>query len=450
MLALHVLPLSTSLATVRNVASEGVPRTSLFSWTTRESDAEVNTSSIKHIPRFDVVWNGPSNACGSCKLPVPLSPANYSIRTNAGGKFDGDQIVLLYATGRFPTLTGTFNATPCWTGRKPCSWNPWGDITPVVNGGVPQAADLATHVRQLTQDVVATGAPTDFAGLLILDWEAWRPSAEENDDFLSMYTEYSARLVRKEHPSWNASAALAEGKARFNAGARAFFSVTVEALRQLRPHARIGFYSQGINEDSSPRGQRVDGQLSWLWEIVDVLTPSIYPHGREAAALAAATNSTVSEAIRLADQIARQRRASGDPRPAPAVYPYARALVDGHKAMSRGQLAAAIQVAAGLGAEGVVLWGSTSDYTCAPNGCALVKHVLDDTAGPLIRACVADRDACAAAHCSGRGRCVDYTADRLEQTCLPGSPAPTVGCRCDAGYRGARCEEAPSRKVYSV
>lgn len=203
---------------------------------------------------------------------------------------------------------------------------------------------------------------------------------------------------------------------------------------------------QGINGDSTAFGRQNDDALGWLWEQVDALTPSIYPrYGLDDAGLAAMTNSTVREAIRIADRVASRRAAASDPRPAPAVYPYARALVDWQSGesgpitpMSRGQLAAGIQVAAGLGAEGVALWGSTEDYSCAAGGCAQVKKVLDATAGPLVRQCVANREACAAARCGGRGRCVDYTADRLVETCL--SDAPAVACRCDAGFEGVRCE----------
>ena len=174
-----------------------------------------------------------------------------------------------------------------------------------------------------------------------------------------------------------------------------------------------------------------------------MLAPSIYPRGEDGDALAERTNASVAEAVRVADRIRVQRHQVADPRPAPAVYPYARALVEGGRPLSRGQLAAGIQLAAGLGAEGVVLWGSSGDYqACAPAGCALVRHMLDSSAGPLVRACVANRDACAAAHCSGRGRCVDYTnASRLEQTCLGDVPPShvAVACRCDRGYGGERC-----------
>ena len=390
--------------------------------------------------RFEVVWNAPSASCSRCNPPVPILPAKYGIQTNSRGTFDGDQMTILYAPGAFPSLTGAYNATPCWTGKRPCSWNPWGQINVSTNGGVPQAADLVSHVSQLERDVVSRVPVANFSGLLIVDWEAWRPLAQENDDALSLYTEYSARLVREQHPQWtNASAIDGEAVVQFNAGARAFFTVTVETLRRLRPYARIGFYSQGIDSD-----RQNDRALTWLWEAVDILAPSIYPHGQPTADLAKVTNATVSEAVRVAERIGWTRYAMGDPRPPPSVYPYARALVQGKKPLSRAELACGIQIAAGLGVEGLVLWGSTNDYACAPDGCDLVEGTLDDVAGPLISQCVANRQACSASRCSGNGRCVDYSYERLEETCLSSAPPADLTCRCDVGWTGDRCNETAS------
>ena len=74
-----------------------------------------------------------------------------------------------------------------------------------------------------------------------------------------------------------------------------------------------------------------------------------------------------SEALR--ELFVRLYRAQPGAAAVSAVYPYARALVEGGRPLSRGQLAAGIQLAAGVGAEGVVLWGSSGDYqACAPAG----------------------------------------------------------------------------------
>ena len=92
------------------------------------------------------------------------------------------------------------NATACWARKahEPCSWNPWGSIAPLQNGGVPQAANITAHLLMLKEDLEAQIPDKHFAGVLIVDWEAWRPLYSENDDGLSAYREYSVSFFKKE------------------------------------------------------------------------------------------------------------------------------------------------------------------------------------------------------------------------------------------------------------
>lgn len=250
----------------------------------------------------------------------------------------------------------------------------------------------------------------------------------------------------------NASWVALEAARRFDAGAQAIFTATVREVKRLRPHARVGFYSQGINQPSAGAGE--DNRLLWLWEEVDVLCPSIYPrtHPFNATAEASFVNSTVSEAVRAARLVKQLRDSRGDTRPPPAVMPYARALVsEGGVPLTRGQLACAIQISAGVGADGVILWGSSGDYKNCTD-CGVVAKELETVAGPLISTCSANRDACAAQRCNGHGRCVDYTRfDELLTTCATkstfGSP---LTCRCDPGYGGAACERGPERSALAT
>jgi hypothetical protein len=48
---------------------------------------------------------------------------------------------------------------------------------------------------------------------------------------------------------------------RFDAGAQAIFTATVKEVKRLRPHARVGFYSQGINQASTVPGSAEDNRL---------------------------------------------------------------------------------------------------------------------------------------------------------------------------------------------
>ena len=122
-------------------------------------------------PAFSVIWNGPSASCNRSP-PTTLTLSTYGILANPRQAFNGSVITLLYTFGVFPKLHATYNATPCWTGKHPCSWNPWGSITASANGGVPQAANLTLHEAKLEQDVVRSVADPESDALLILDWEA--------------------------------------------------------------------------------------------------------------------------------------------------------------------------------------------------------------------------------------------------------------------------------------
>ena len=122
-------------------------------------------------PAFSVIWNGPSASCNRSP-PTTLTLSTYGILANPRQAFNGSVITLLYTVGVFPKLDATYNATPCWTGKHPCSWNPWGSITASANGGVPQAANLTLHEAKLEQDVVRSVADPESDALLILDWEA--------------------------------------------------------------------------------------------------------------------------------------------------------------------------------------------------------------------------------------------------------------------------------------
>ena len=190
-------------------------------------------------------------------------------------------------------------------------------------------ANLSLHLDQLTADVENLIPDAAFEGLAVVDWEAWRPLTAENDDGLSLYTEYSRRLVAVD-PAWagkNASAVAAEARRRFDAGAQAFFTATVNGIKKLRPHARVGFYSQGINHGASA-GNATREALAWLWQVVDAVFPSVYPRTDDANADAASVADSVLGAMMAADIAESASVAAGDNPPRrPAVFPYARALV---------------------------------------------------------------------------------------------------------------------------
>ena len=192
-------------------------------------------------PAFRVVWNAPSQICEKCG-GLPLE--NYGIEANAKESFVGSTIACLYSKsfGLWPKLNATLNATPCWTGQKPCSWTPWGSIDVLENGGVPQAANLSLHLEMVAADTVRELPDPEYSGIVILDFEVWRPVLQANYDALSFNIAFSHMLVKKKHPGWNASQVAQAAASNFNAAALAFFVETIRTIRALRPKAKIGYY----------------------------------------------------------------------------------------------------------------------------------------------------------------------------------------------------------------
>ena len=128
-------------------------------------------------------------ACAHCpSASAQLSAqtaAKYRITANANMAFAGSVIVLDYdLTGAFPSLRGDYTGgVNCWAdgaSADNCTLTPFANVSVVRNGGVLQAADVeavANHTKAALQGRV----PANFSGLLVLDFEAWRPLSADND-----------------------------------------------------------------------------------------------------------------------------------------------------------------------------------------------------------------------------------------------------------------------------
>lgn len=191
----------------------------------------------------------------------------------------------------------------------------------------------------------------------------------------------------------------------------------------------------------------------WFWENVDVFVPSIYPRfGPNATAQTDFVYDKVEESIRLAKQI---RNSTGR---VVGVFPYARAFVYGtynHQEppneqppfpLTSADLAATIQLPAALGADGVILWGSSSDVrNCSE--CQVIESYIESTGGPRVQKCIENRAKCSKTYCNGHGHCQDWSADMnvedacMTQTTLDNRETSVPSCRCFAGWSGDGCEK---------
>ena len=147
--------------------------------------------------RFKAVWN--------CPYLETAVVDKFGITANPSGSFNGSEMVLFYGPNTWPSLAATQNQNPCWTGKKPCTWNQsliWANVTVSTNGGVPQAGNIELHTAAVAAMVEEMIPDPNWSGYGIFDWEEWRALYSENDDSLSYHNYYSMLLVRKQHPDW--------------------------------------------------------------------------------------------------------------------------------------------------------------------------------------------------------------------------------------------------------
>lgn len=82
----------------------------------------------------------------------------------------------------------------------------------------------------------------DYDGLVVIDWEPWRPLWDRNWNSKKIYKVKSIELVRERHPDWSMSDVVQEAKDEFETAARAMFMETIILGKRMRPKAFWGFY----------------------------------------------------------------------------------------------------------------------------------------------------------------------------------------------------------------
>ena len=154
-----------------------------------------------------------------------------------------------------------------------------GNCTGVVNGGVPQKADLAAHGAAIMEQLPSWIPEKEWAGNAVLDFEAWNPiwrlNAEQNGGKHNRYQLYSIALVGAAHPEWSAEQKEAVARAEFEPAAMAFMVETLRICRELRPNARFGFYGMPLGLGANPEYDRYAQQLLPIWQNSGALYPSI-------------------------------------------------------------------------------------------------------------------------------------------------------------------------------
>lgn len=221
---------------------------------------------LSQVP-FSIIWNAPTAECQT-RFGVELDLGVFNIVRNQNQSFMGENINIFYAgkLGLYPRYNQGI----------------------AINGGVPQNASLAEHLKVAAEDIDADIPDRDFIGLGVVDWESWRPLWKRNWDKMEVYWEASRALVKSRHPDWSPSQIEAAAQTEFEAGAKEFMEGTLRMAEKERPGGLWGYYGfpkcynyynpKVVNYTGAcpPVEIQRNDQLLWLWNISTALYPEIY------------------------------------------------------------------------------------------------------------------------------------------------------------------------------
>ncbi|XP_058415288.1 hyaluronidase-1 isoform X3 [Diceros bicornis minor] len=370
---------------------------------------------------FTTVWNANTQWCLE-RHGVDVDVSVFDVVANPGQTFRGPNMTIFYSSqlGTYPYYTST---------GEP------------VFGGLPQNASLDAHLAHTFQDILAAMPASNFSGLAVIDWEAWRPRWAFNWDAKDIYRQRSRALVQRQHPDWSAPLVEAAARDQFQGAAQAWMVRTLQLGQALRPRGLWGFYgfpdcynydflSPNYTGQCPPGIRAQNDQLGWLWAQSHALYPRIYiPAALEGTGKSRTfVRHRVGEAFRVA---------VGAGNPNLPVLPYVQIFYD------------------------------MTNRFLPLESCQAIKEYVDSTLGPFILNVTSGALLCSQALCSGHGRCAWHpsypeallilnSASFSIKLTPGGGPLTLQGalspedqarmavefkCHCYRGWRGARCEQ---------
>jgi hyaluronoglucosaminidase len=78
------------------------------------------------------------------------------------------------------------------------------------NGGVPQEGNLELHLEKFKKSMNELVPDVQNNGIIVIDFESWRPILRQNFGELSQYKEVSYKIERNRHPFWSDSSIKSE------------------------------------------------------------------------------------------------------------------------------------------------------------------------------------------------------------------------------------------------
>jgi hypothetical protein len=122
-----------------------------------------------------------------------------------------------------------------------------------VNGGVPQAANLSTHLAELRRTVPLFIPDPEWDGMAVFDFEKWTnvwelmiSPAPPGAWHSICYQNYSIELERQAHPTWSEAQLVAAATVSYETAATEWLVQTLRTCRSIRPKAKWGLYGYPI------------------------------------------------------------------------------------------------------------------------------------------------------------------------------------------------------------
>jgi len=133
-------------------------------------------------------------------------------------------------------------------------------------GGIPQRANLESHLARAENDIVRRIPDPDYDGLAVIDYESWHPLWEHTH---LIYKQASRAHALRQAPYLSGAELEEYASRQYEQSARVFMVETIRLAKSLRPRATWGYFG-------FPRLRADPEQMQWLFDEADAVFPVAY------------------------------------------------------------------------------------------------------------------------------------------------------------------------------